>query len=204
MSPHARGATIFVALIAFALGAIVATEYATHAATARHRDETTLANITGLLPPRFDNSPVTDSVLLPAQAELGTDTPQRVYRARLAGQPAGVVLRLIAPDGYNGPIALQVGLDAEGRILGVRVIEHHETPGLGANIDPTRGNWLRALNGRSLGDPAPAQWRVRRDGGDFDQLAGATQTPRAIIAALRRGLSWYLAQRDALFAAPAS
>jgi Na+-translocating ferredoxin:NAD+ oxidoreductase subunit G len=86
-------------------------------------------------------------------------------------------------------------------VLGMRVLEHRETPGLGDVIEERRSDWIRGFDGRSLGDPPPDRWAVRRDGGDFDQFTGATVTPRAIVSAVRKALIYAERHRDELFAA---
>lgn len=121
------------------------------------------------------------------------------YRARRAGEPVAVILRLAAPDGYSGAIQMLVGIDYGGRISGVRVTTHRETPGLGDAIEIEKSDWIRAFDGRSLGAPAPERWAVRKDGGDFDQFTGATITPRAVVAAVRRALGYFASHRDTLF-----
>jgi len=91
-----------------------------------------------------------------------------------------------------------MGVDRDGRVLGVRVTRHTETPGLGDKIEANRNPWVLSFTGKSLGDPVAARWAVRKDGGDFDQFAGATITPRAVVAAVKQGLERFAAQRDAM------
>ncbi|HEY5791334.1 MAG TPA: RnfABCDGE type electron transport complex subunit G, partial [Gammaproteobacteria bacterium] len=107
-----------------------------------------------------------------------------------------------APDGYSGAIRMLVGIRADGRVAGVRVISHKETPGLGDKIEPGKSDWSRSFVGRALGNPGSASWRVRKDGGVFDQFTGATITPRAVVAAVHRALLYYRDHREALFALP--
>lgn len=123
-------------------------------------------------------------------------------RARQDGRVAALLLEAVAPDGYNGDIRLLVGVDARGEVIGVRVVEHRETPGLGDPIEIERGPWITGFDGRSLRDPAADAWRVRRDDGAFDQLAGATITPRAVVGAVRRALQFVEAHGQALADAP--
>ncbi|MFY2764251.1 electron transport complex subunit RsxG [Arenimonas sp. MALMAid1274] len=156
-----------------------------------------------VLPPAsHDNDPVTDAVTVQAPAWLG-QASARVHRARLRGQHSALVLELTAPDGYAGPIRLLMAVDREGRVLGVRVTGHQETPGLGDDIEAGRSDWITRFTGRSLQDPPAPRWAVRRDGGDFDQFSGATVTPRAVVAAVRRGLEFVARHGDALRTAEA-
>ena len=130
--------------------------------------------------------------------------PARAYPARIGGETRAVVLEVVAPDGYSGEIRLLVGIHADGRVAGVRVTAHKETPGLGDYIEATRGPWIRQFDGRSLDDPPTEQWRVKKDGGRFDYLAGATVTPRAVVKAVRRALEYFAAHRaELLEVAPA-
>jgi electron transport complex protein RnfG len=124
------------------------------------------------------------------------------YRARQGGRPVAVILRFAAIDGYNGPIHLLAGIEADGRLAGVRVLSHRETPGLGDAIEAAKSDWVYSFAGKSLGSPPAAGWAVERDGGVFDQFTGATITPRAIVEAVQRALAYHGSHRDALFEAP--
>ncbi|MCE5232546.1 MAG: electron transport complex subunit RsxG [Mizugakiibacter sp.] len=146
----------------------------------------------------YDNDPLADRIEVRDPALGGADA-MPVYRARLHGQPAALVVEAIAPNGYNGPIRLRIGIARDGTLTGVRVLEHRETPGLGGQIDADKSDWIARFAGKSLRDPPPARWKVRKDGGDFDQFSGATVTPRAVVEAVRKVLAWYAANREALF-----
>lgn len=161
-----------------------------------------LAALADVLPPTlYDNNPLTDRIAVRGPL-LGTEQALPVLRARWHGKPAALVLQAIAPNGYAGPIRLRIGIRYDGSIIAVRVIEEHETPGLGDLIDRTKSNWIEQFGGHSLRNPADDKWKVRKDGGDFDQLAGATVTPRAVVEAVRKTLQYYAANREALFAKP--
>lgn len=161
-----------------------------------------LERLAAVLPPAlYDNDPLADTTVV-HDARLGSG-PRTVWRARRGGAGTAVALSVTAPDGYAGPIDLLVGIDRAGRVLGVRVTGHAETPGLGDPIELRRSDWVLGFDGRSLTDPPPARWTVRRDGGDFDQFTGATITPRAVVAAVARALAFHAESGDALFALPA-
>lgn len=123
----------------------------------------------------------------------------RVYRARLDATPVAAIMRLSAPDGYNGRIDLIVGIYGSGTISGVRVLGHNETPGLGDGIELERSDWILSFNGKSLENPAGSGWAVKRDGGEFDQFTGATITPRAVVRAVRRAVVYFQANQQTLF-----
>lgn len=131
---------------------------------------------------------------------LGLRQPRSGYRvANPQGEISGVILPATAADGYSGDIRLLVGIRRDGAVAGVRVVAHRETPGLGDKIDRRKSDWVLDFNGRSLRDPQPAQWTVRKDGGVFDQFTGATVTPRAVIAAVRRTLEYADTHRAQVF-----
>ncbi len=107
----------------------------------------------------------------------------------------------IAPEGYNAPIQLLIGIDPRGEITGVRAVSHRETPGLGDEIDIAKSNWIKQFDGKSLGDPPIAGWAVKQDEGQFDSITGATVTPRAVIKAVKNTLLYFSEHKDELFAA---
>ena len=143
-----------------------------------------------------DNDLLANPLLLPPST---ADTAITVYRA-LDGLDVTAVAFETLGQGYAGPIRVLLGIGADGRILGARVLAHTETPGLGDKIEISRDDWITAFNGRSLSDPPPERWAVKKDGGVFDQFSGATITPRAVVAAIKRGLETFAAERDALTA----
>lgn len=150
-----------------------------------------------VLPPdSHDNELVTDTVTAAIPGLAGDAT---VYRARSNGRPSGVVFEVTTEDGYSGPIRLMVGVDAAGRVTGVRVLQHRETPGLGDGIEAARSDWILGFDGRALGDPEKERWRSSRRGGDFDTLTSATITTEAVVTAVRRVLEYFEANRDELF-----
>lgn len=149
----------------------------------------------------FDNDIVADTQSLAADVLLGTKAASTAYRARLQNQPAAVVLEAIAPDGYSGRISLIIAIKADGTLSGVRVVEHKETPGLGDYIDILKSEWITGFAGTSLTPNNAADWQVKKDGGQFDYMAGATITPRAVVKATHHALQYFALHRDELFAA---
>jgi len=152
----------------------------------------------------WDNDPLADTLAVRDPELLGTDETLVAHRVRLRGVTVAVLLNVVAPGGYGGAIRLLVAADPQGRLLGVRVVEHHETPALGDGIEERRTDWVHGFDGRSLGDPPPARWQVRKDGGDFDQFTGATVTPRAVVRGVRNALVYVERHREQLFAAAAA
>jgi electron transport complex protein RnfG len=148
----------------------------------------------------FTNDPVADTLALAPDHRLGLKRAGTAYLARKDGATVAVVLEAIAPDGYAGEIKLLVGVGADGRITGVRVTAHKETPGLGDYIEVDKHAWIRGFDGRALGDPPAGAWTVRKDGGRFDYMAGATITPRAVVKAVRSALEYFAERRAHLLA----
>lgn len=123
-----------------------------------------------------------------------------IYRVYAGGAPLAALFDVTPRNGYAGPIRLLIGVRADGAITRVRVLEHRETPGLGDRIEATKSNWIEIFSGRSLSDPPVAQWEIRRDGGAFDQLSGASITSRAVVRAVRDTLRYYESNRGDVFA----
>ncbi len=161
---------------------------------------TLLEQLHRLVPPaEIDNDILTDTIEIAAPEALGV-ARTRVYRGRMAGEPVAAVFSPIVTQGYNGAIRLIVAIRTDGSLLGVRVLAHRETPGLGDKIEIERSNWVLGFDGKSLDNPTESGWRVRRDGGEFDQFTGATITPRAVVRGVQRSLEYFASNHAALFA----
>lgn len=139
----------------------------------------------------YDNNLLADNITLPSGDNNLGAAETTVYLAKKQGVLNAVCFKFIAPDGYAGPISLVMGVDKNGEILGVRVIAHIETPGLGDKIEISKSKWVLGFNGKSLDNLTVTQWAVKKDGGVFDQFAGATITPRKVVQAIKRGLDFY-------------
>ena len=151
----------------------------------------------------YNNDLLEDMIEIDDEVFFHHPAPVTVYRARMDGKPRAVMMVISAPDGYNGDIRMLAGIDSSGSILGVRVISHKETPGLGDPIDIEKSPWVLGFAGKSLFNPETPGWAVRRDGGNFDQFTGATISPRAVVKAVHRALLYFEANKQALFDAPA-
>ena len=154
-------------------------------------------------PALYNNSLLTDTLSIQSEKYLGSKKPQTVYRARLDNKPVAIILNPVAPDGYNGDIKLLVAVMHDGRLSGVRVLAHRETPGLGDAIEARRSDWIYSFNQKSLHNPDSKKWRVKRDNGVFDQFTGATITPRAIVKAVHNTLLYVAENKQFLFSIPA-
>lgn len=165
--------------------------------------------ITEVLPAdAYDNDLLEDGIELPPLPELGLAEPSRLYRARKDGLPAAMVFEAAALDGYSGEIRLILAVQADGRLAAIRVTQHKETPGLGDYIDPKKDRnkeepWIKQFDNRDFTSTPPEKWRVKKDGGAFDQRAGATISARAVTKATGRALAWALDRQDRLYRLPA-
>jgi len=184
-----------------ATGLLALTHWSTAERIADNRRQALLQRLHEVLPADAADGQLHDDQRLVSDPRLGSEAALPVYIARRDGQPVAAVLTAIAPQGYSGSIRLLVGVYRDGRITGVRITEHRETPGLGDAIEADRSDWINGFDGRALGDPALDRWAVKKDGGVFDQFTGATVTPRAVVRAVRDALLYFDEQRAALFAA---
>ncbi|MBN4075666.1 MAG: electron transport complex subunit RsxG [SAR86 cluster bacterium] len=156
---------------------------------------------------QHDNDLIDDSFILNLLTSefnnldlLGLRESSSAYIARNNMQIRGIILPAIARDGYSGDINILLGISTDGSVTGVRVIAHRETPGLGDKIDLRFSNWILSFNNRSLGNPEPAAWTVKKDGGEFDQFTGATITPRAVTVATAKALQFFEENKSLLLA----
>ncbi len=203
MNLHKQVATTALLLMLFAtIGAgIVGLTFDNTIEDIRHNEKLTLLRkLNTILPAdQYDNDLLQDTIELAADNLLGNQETTIAYRARMQGKPVAIVLPSIAPNGYNGPIHLLVGINIDGTLAGVRIVKHRETPGLGDAIEAERSDWVNHFTGKSLQQPVKAKWKVKRDGGEFDQFTGATITPRAVVSAVHSSLLYFQKHRDALF-----
>ncbi|HEX6259997.1 MAG TPA: electron transport complex subunit RsxG [Woeseiaceae bacterium] len=203
-SPSAWSSGIVLAVVAAVCTALVAMTYRLTAPRIADNEKTyleqslrpALANVF------YDNDLLESTLVLPAPHGLPGNAPATIYRLFSEQQPVAAVFVVSARGGYAGPIRLLIAVEYSGKLTGVQVLEHNETPGIGDLIEPSRSNWLTQFEDVSLDEPPRDRWAIRRDGGAFDQLTGASITPRAIVRAVKETLLYYEANRDRVFQAP--
>ena len=184
----ARSAAVMVAFAVVFTGMMAVVHAVTEARVRANEEQARRELIAQVLPVgSYDNDLLQSAQPLHAP-ELGGGE-RHAYRATRAGRTTGLVLEVTAPDGYSGAIDLLVGVLADGSISGVRVVQHKETPGLGDYIDIAKSEWIRIFDGKSLRQPDADGWQVKKDGGVFTHMAGATVTPRALVKAVHRALA---------------
>ena len=194
---------LLVAVVAAASAALVAASWDfSKDRIAANQRAVLLRSLSSVLDPSLlgrDLDPVLIEVLDPEL--LGSETPVEVFVPVDGTTPLAAIFASVAPDGYNAPIHLLIGISvATSQITGVRAVEHRETPGLGDLIDIAKSRWILQFNGRSLNDPAAIGWAVDKDEGEFDSITGATVTPRAVVRAVHNTLLYFEAHRDELMA----
>lgn len=186
LRPHVHGVILGAFCLGFGL-LLAVTDVITVDDIAARAVEDKQASLSQILPDSIlDNNPVTDTLTM--KNAHGREIT--IYRARKDGKVTGVAYEIFG-TGYAGEMKLMMGIDAEGKVLGVRVLAHKETPGLGDKIEVKKGDWILRFNGLSQGNPPLERWKVKKDGGQFDQFAGATITPRGVLAAIRSGLEFF-------------
>lgn len=148
---------------------------------------------------RYNNDILKDTISIPPSALLGNTSVSTASIARMNKEPVAIILEAIAHDGYSGKIKLLVAINIDGTISGVRVLNHTETPGLGDYIEIAKSKWIKLFDGESLQKTSGSNWAVKKDGGVFDYMAGATITPRAVIKAVQKTLQYFEENKAALF-----
>jgi len=146
----------------------------------------------------YDNDPLTSAHWVTSDA-LGSSQKQKVFPAYNNEKPVAAVLSVSTQDGYNGEIKLLLGIDVHGTVLGSRVIDHSETPGLGDDVELHKSKWILDFSGHSLGTTENSDWTVKKYGGQFDAFTGATITPRAVIQAVHKALVWFHENPEKVF-----
>lgn len=152
---------------------------------------------------RVDNDLLLDTIAIPkaSWAELGLKSGGDIHVARKHQKIIAVIIPAVAPDGYSGDIKMIAGVNSNGSIVGVRVLSHIETPGLGDKVDIKKSDWIKSFDNKSLTQPTLDKWKVKKDGGEFDQFTGATITPRAVVQQIRKVLEYVNRNQALLFEA---
>ena len=163
--------------------------------------EARLALFKQILPENsYDNNLLKQTIKIAPNELLGNHRPTEANIAILDHKMAAVILEALAHDGYSGDIKLLIAIRADGSISGVRVLAHKETPGLGDYIDVAHSQWIKLFNDESLAKTPAKQWQVKKDGGKFDYMVGATITPRAVVKAVLKAEQYFAMNKESLFA----
>jgi electron transport complex protein RnfG len=144
----------------------------------------------------YDNDLIGTYIRIKPNELLKNKTEKYAYLAKKNNILQAVLIESIAPDGYSGEINILTAIQSDGEIIGTRIIDHKETPGLGDYIDQKKSSWISNFNGMSLNNRTDPDWRVKKDQGTFDYKAGATITPRAVIKSVKNTLLFYKENRE--------
>ncbi|CAK1694932.1 MULTISPECIES: electron transport complex subunit RsxG [Vibrio] len=183
-------------------GLVAVTHYLTKDQIKQQEQAQLLSVLNQVIPHDLHDNELFSACTLVQAEELGTEQAMPAYIAKLNGEPSAIAIEAIAPDGYNGAIKVIVGMKIDGTILGTRVLSHQETPGLGDKIDLRVSDWILSFAGKQVTDSNLDRWKVRKDGGDFDQFTGATITPRAVVKSVKQAVQYVNQNNQALLAQP--
>ena len=198
-----RNGLILAGFAAICVGLIALTYFITRDTIAGEMKAALAKTLNQLVPENeYDNDVHHDCTLITNSELLAADKALQVYRMRKDGKPIAMVMESTAPNGYSGKIQMVVGIYANGQIAGVRVTDHKETPGLGDKIDVKKSDWILNFSAKTLQAPAVEEWKVKKDGGQFDAFTGATITPRAVVEQVATTLQYFEQHKDTLFNGP--
>ena len=203
MSPVLRTTLTLAAVAAVCTTLVAATFLLTSERIAQNEQAFLESQLSPVIGPIRHDGGMLDNVTSIADGLPGRD-PARLYRVLRDGLTVALLFEVTAMDGYAGPIRLLIGIRSDGVLTGVRTLAHEETPGLGDKIERARSDWILGFEGRAIGNPPAARWSIHADGGDFDQVTGASVTSRAVVNAVSETLIYFSANRDALLTAPDS
>lgn len=149
-----------------------------HFILANKIDQQKAQNLLSTFAEIYTEQVLSTELLNSAQTITLGNTPVTLYQAKAGDKLLANFISTHTLKGYNGYIGVLIGIAPDNQhLLGVRVLAHKETPGLGDKIERRVSPWIEDFNGHSL---ATRNFRVKKDGGDFDAFAGATITPRAV------------------------
>jgi len=195
-----KNALILAIFALVSTGLIAVTHLLTKDKIAKEIELSLIRQLSQIVPKdKYTNDVYQDCVLVADPNLLGGSDRQKLYRMRSNDKNFGLMITTIAPDGYSGKITLALATSVEGNILGVNILSHNETPGLGDKIERNKSSWLEQFVGFSLSNSEKKDWTVRKDGGRFDALTGATITPRAVVSSIYKGLVYMETNNKVLF-----
>ncbi|ALR91981.1 MULTISPECIES: electron transport complex subunit RsxG [Vibrio] len=183
-------------------GLVALTQYLTKDQIKVQEQKQLLSVLNQVIPENMHDNALTQACTMVTSPDLGTLRAMPAYLATKNGEPTAIAIESIAPDGYNGEIKVITGIDNQGNILGTRVLNHQETPGLGDKIDLRVTDWILSFTGKQVTENNWNSWKVRKDGGDFDQFTGATITPRAVVKVVRNTVNYVNQSREDILNQP--
>ena len=123
-----------------------------------------------------------------------------LYVVRKDGQVLGAGIKMVTGEGFGGNITFLMGVNSDGRMTGLYILEHKETPGLGTKA--AEQEWWGQMLDKSL---ESFTFKVTKDKGDVDAITAATITSRAVVHAVGKGLQvfrQFMAQQPSVSKSP--
>ncbi|MGF1741599.1 electron transport complex subunit RsxG [Vibrio profundum] len=183
-------------------GLVALTHYLTEDQINHQEQRHLMSILNQVVPPSLHDNKLYKSCTLVNDPALGTTEAMPAYIATLNGKPSAMAIESIAPDGYSGAIKIIVGIKQDGTITGTRVLAQNETPGLGDKIELSHSNWILSFTGKKVTEQNLPTWKVKKDGGQFDQFTGATITPRAVVKAIKNTVMFVDQNRAKILSQP--
>lgn len=189
---------LILGLVTFlASGLLILSELATHDKIEEQKKALLLKSLESLIPQELHNNDLTQSTIELFETDtLGHRKSTLAYVGLKDNKVSAIALPVTSRTGYSGDIELMVGIKINGQITYVKILEQHETPGLGDLVLENKSNWIQQFPDTSLETTGEENWDVKKDGGSFDQITGATITPRAIVAAIKKALQYHQSNKD--------
>ncbi len=192
MNHKLRLPVILATVTVVASGLLMGSNELTREVITKQKQQMMIQSLSLLMPAQlYDNDVLSDELPIYEPHALGHRQPMTMYLGYQGNKLSVVAVPVVARNGYAGDIEILVGIREGGVITAVEVVAHKETPGLGDLVERRKGNWLSQFVGRDIQYPQETAWRVKKDGGQFDQITGATITPRAIVQAVKKALLYY-------------
>lgn len=163
-----------------------------------NKEQAALKVITEVLSIDYDNDLFRDKIEVDVPVYISNTNKITVFRARQNDQPVGLSLMPVTTKGYNGFISLVIGITYDGKLMGIKIINHNETDGFGNQAHQDNSDWLLGFNEQSLETPEK-EWAIKKDDGKFDQLSGATITSRSIINVIYKTLEYYKENQEKFY-----
>lgn len=183
--------------------AVIAITYdATAPRIAEQKQRKLLSLLNDVVPADQHDNELYSNCVISNDSRLGLGKTHKIYRATRAGTPTALAIEVTANDGYSGDIDFILGVTTSLQVTGLRVVDHKETPGLGDKIDLAVSDWALSFAGKQYNPSKLTEFRVKKDGGQFDQFTGATITPRAVVNAAASALRYVEENQRQLFALP--
>lgn len=200
LSAISRNGFLLAAFAIICTAAVATVNQLTKPVIAQQEQMALIKTINQLIPEdAYDNDIFASCFIISDDDFLGKGQTQQVFVAKKGNKPVALMLETSTFKGYAGEIKLAVGIFENGKVAGVRVIRHSETPGLGDKIQTNKSDWIYSFNDKSYQETQDTRWEVKKNGGDIDAFTGATITPRAVTHAVKDALIYFAKNKEKLF-----